>query len=294
MLPECDGWNATPDLNETYSEVRRLGLEANIAELCSYGFTTIPNALSPDLVGRLVAAIAESVEERTGLAPDLETGRGHPNLQFQPFLLYRDRAFEEALMNERVLTLAEYLVGRRCVLSSMGSHFKGPGDEPLPLHTDNGNGIPQPFPSWGMVATCNYALTDYTRDGGSFAVVPGSHLWARHPIGNETNLSENGNPLAVPIEVPAGTAIVWHANTWHGSYARRIPGVRINLAPYFCRQFVVPQENYRGTVTKEILDRNNERFARLMGHELAPPNGDEGLDWEKMMRQNIPTLSIHQ
>ena len=126
-------WTATRELNGIYADARELGLEANIAELATYGFTTIPDALGADLVERLIAAINDSVAETTGRAPDMETGAGHVDINFQPFLLYRDRAFEEALMNDPVLTLIHYLLGNSCVLSSLSSHFKGPGDQPLPL-----------------------------------------------------------------------------------------------------------------------------------------------------------------
>ena len=40
-------WTATRELNGIYADARELGLEANIAELATYGFTTIPDALRP-------------------------------------------------------------------------------------------------------------------------------------------------------------------------------------------------------------------------------------------------------
>ena len=94
------------------------------------------------------------------------------------------------------------------------------------------------------------------------------------PPGNERN------PHAVPVEVPAGTAIVWHGNTWHGSFPRKMPGLRINLAAYYCRQYMVPQELYGRDVPDEILDRHrrDSRLAQLLG--LNHFNGwqDEGPD----------------
>ena len=67
-------------------------------------------------------------------------------------------------MNDRVLTLIHYLLGNSCVLSSLSSHFKGPGEQPLPLHSDNGNGIPAPFPRgrWSPTATTRSPTTRWT------------------------------------------------------------------------------------------------------------------------------------
>src|SRR5262249_19714660 len=53
-------WTATRELNGIYADARELGLEANLAELATYGFTTIPDALGPELVERLIAAINDS------------------------------------------------------------------------------------------------------------------------------------------------------------------------------------------------------------------------------------------
>ena len=52
----------------------------------------------------------------------------------------------------------------RAKAASMGCHFKGPGGMPLPLHSDNGNGIPAPFPATSHVANVNYALTPCSRE----------------------------------------------------------------------------------------------------------------------------------
>src|SRR3954471_4056215 len=65
-------WTATRELNGIYADARELGLEPNIAELTTYGFTTVPEAMAPELVERLIAAINDSVSETTGRAPDME------------------------------------------------------------------------------------------------------------------------------------------------------------------------------------------------------------------------------
>jgi ectoine hydroxylase-related dioxygenase (phytanoyl-CoA dioxygenase family) len=274
-------WTATPDLNRIYAEIRRLGLESNLAELEAFGFTVIENALSAELTARLREAVLAAAEQRFGRKLDLENETQLREVELASYLLYKDPVFEAAVLNRRPLALITYLLGYSCWLSSLTSHVKGSGEVGLLLHSDTANGVPAPFSAYSHVANCNYALTDYTEAGGCLAVVPGSHRLHRQPTKWEVGLAGNErNPHAIPIEVPAGTAIVWHGNTWHGSFPRRVPGLRVNLATYFCRQYMAPQEIYGDSVPDELLARHgrDSRMAQLLG--LNHFNGwrDEGPD----------------
>ena len=75
--------------------------------------------------------------------------------------------------------------------------------------------------------------------------------------------------------MPAGSAIIWHGNTWHGSFPRTIPGLRINLSMYFCRQNIQPQENYKDHAPEEVLQRYSDtpRFATLIGSKTPTTAG---------------------
>ena len=187
-------------------------------------------------------------------------------------------------------------MGQHVLISSVASHFKAPGGMPLPLHSDKGNGmVREALGPVSHVCNCNYAITDYTEEGGAFGVVPGSHRFFRQPTVAEMGLGgENGNANAILLEVSAGTAIIWHGNTWHGSFARKIPGVRINLSMYFCRQYMMPQEDYRGTVSQELLDeyKDHPQFATLMGQDTTYGWTEAGPDLKKM-RANPAGASWH-
>ena len=56
----------------------------------------------------------------------------------------------------------------------------------------------------------------------------------------------------------------------------------MNLPVYFCRRFVEPQEAYRNSVSSEMLERNDERFAKLLGQDAAHRWREEGVDYEKL------------
>jgi hypothetical protein len=278
---DIGNWSATEDLNDLYREIRALGLETNLAELEAFGFTIIEGALSPELTVGLREAVLTSAEVSHGRRLDLDDERELREVRLEPYLLFKDRIFEQAVLNPRPLALITYLLGRSCWLSSLTSHVKGPGEVGLPLHSDTSNGVPEPFSAYSHVANCNYALTDYTEAGGALAMVPGSHRLHRQTTAWERALSgEARNPHAIPIEVPAGSAIVWHGATWHGSFPRKIPGLRLNLSMYFCRQYMAPQEIYYDRVPAELLERHgrDSRLAQLMGLNRFNGWREEGPD----------------
>lgn len=264
---KLENWTASEDLNDVMAEVTRLRLEREVMELDSYGFTVLPKLLSADTVEAARTAITEICEAQTGIKPNFESGEGHPNYRLVPYLMGRRPVFQDIMMNEKAVALVRYLLGKSAQLSSMTCHFKGPGDGgQIALHTDTG--MPAPLPPYSQVSNVNYALTDYTKEGGCLALVPGSHKWARNPEPEEVMLygpTENHN--ATPMELSPGDAVIWHGNLWHGSYPRTIPGLRLNLAVYYARSYWKLQERYADELPDEVIARhgNNPTFRQLAG-----------------------------
>lgn len=263
--------------------VRRLELADHIAELDVLGYTVVPPELvGPDLGGRLRDAVLDVAERRTGTRPTLaDEIRFHdPSVPFGhnlAYLLFEAEVFQEALLNPVVLTLVDHLVGENAVLSNCLAFIKGPGHDDLGLHCDNVY-VPAPFPVHAQVCNATWLLTDYSRDDGALCFVPGSHHHGRHPGPGE------GTGERVAVDAPAGSLAFWHGNTWHGAFARRTPGVRINLINAFMRMSMRPQEPYRETVTKAQLDRHPPRFATLLGQHVGYGWRAEGPDYEALGR----------
>jgi ectoine hydroxylase-related dioxygenase (phytanoyl-CoA dioxygenase family) len=297
-------------LQRILDDIRTLGLDDNLIDLETQGYTTITNVLNEAQIERAKAAIVARVERTTGrkVNVDDESGHSFAGMQYIPYLLYDDEVFEEILMEAKPLALVTYLLGESCLLSSMGCHFRRPGGSPLMLHSDNGNGIPPPFSSTSIVANVNYALTPYSRAAGALAMVPGSHRLQRPPSAYENfraagmsgaelaarthagdSLGEvtwNDPPGAVSMDLTPGDAVVWHGNTWHGSFRRELPGVRMNLAVYFNRQYVQTQERHGETVPADVRKRhaNDERFNVLIGSKQPYGWQHDGPDYSLMAR----------
>ena len=272
-------------LERTLATIAELDLSQHVVELETHGFTTVPGAILEDQVNRAKQAILRRMEQHAGhkLDADNATSEDCEGMTYIPYMLYDDEVFEDILMAPKPLALITYLLGESCLLSSLGCHFRGPGGFPVPLHSDNGNGIPAPFPAFSQVANVNYALTPYSREAGALAMVPGSHKLARQPREDESNLGEDGNPDAVSMDIAPGDAVIWHGNTWHGSFVRQLPGVRMNLAVYFHRQYIRTQEQHGNAVPKAILERhaNNGRLLNLLGAKQPYGWQTEGPDYAK-------------
>lgn len=84
------------------------------------------------------------------------------------------------------------------------------------------------------------------------------------------------------VEAPAGSLVVWGGSTWHGSFAPKIPGLRLSLVSSYTRPFVIPQEPYKQNVTPEIIAANPPRFYELMGKNLYQGFKEDGPDEEKL------------
>ena len=281
-------WETTRGLNETYRQIRELDLEQNVAELSSFGFTVVPpdKVAAQGFAGRMLDGVLGVVEQRTGIRPDPGTGEraSAASLDELPrpmdehfWLVFEDQVFRDALLNPVALALASFLVGQSCVLSVDSALIKGPTMTPLYLHCDEK--APGPFPAYAQFCNTTWLLTDYSKDNGALCFVPGSHRWGRHPTPEERfNLDQ-----AVPVEAPKGSLVVWGGNMWHGAFPRTNPGLRVSMLFGYARYYQRPAENFRERVTKEMLDANSPRFAKLMGQDVWMGFEAEGPDQAKIM-----------
>ena len=307
-----------------WSEIVELGIEEYVADLDANGYTVIPPeiAMPKGLAERMLQACLDVAERRNGERPDLETGATHASMTpyqsgFDSFqtrrerklklgldkaaafeadsphgdlmnsILFEDEVFEEGLMNPVLLAIATYMCGYSATLSSMGCWMRGPNKSNFNLHTDMSvpDGLLGPYP---FVCQCTYVLTDFDREKGATAFVPGSHKWCRQPVGDEcivpANPGDFGNPNVVPVEAKAGSMLIWHGNTWHGAYNRRAPGLRVSVANYMARDFMRTQEDLRDIIPREMLDRHPPRFGILTQQGVAAGYRNQDDGWAKDAR----------
>lgn len=290
-----EGW-ADTEQKAVATEIARLGLEREAYELEVFGLTVVPadRTGAVDLCTRAFERVCELIEERTGTVPDAVNGSTHVDV-FLPSLhhvIHEDSAFQDLLMHPAGLALASLLVGQRCILSVTEVFMKGPATQEsgnslgmgasgeglqLGLHSDMVT-FPEPFPYNAQFCNATWLLSDYTRENGALAFVPGSHRWCRQP--NDGEAVEQ----AVPVEAPKGSLVIWHGNTWHGSYPRTSPGLRTGIAFGLAREYFHPHNPALRDVSEEDIARYGPRFATLVGHDVIGW-GAEGPNYKKLLKR---------
>jgi hypothetical protein len=274
-------------------EIAALGLEREMYELATFGLTVVPadHTGADQLCDAAFARACELIEERTGVAPDPDTGATHVDVAIPSLyhFIHEDDIFRQLAVHPMALALVTSLVGRRCILGGTELFMKGPATRSsgndtglgshtpglqLGLHSDNVT-IPEPFPFAAHACNATWLLSDYTKEGGALAFVPGSHRKCRQPIRDEAA------EAAVPVEAPRGSLVVWHGNLWHGSFPRTEPGLRTGVAFAYMREYMRPHEPVREALTDEVVASLPARFATLAGRDIIEW-GAGGPDYDRL------------
>ena len=277
---EIGEWKSTGSVAPLIRELRQLELESNIVELENFGFTVVPpeKVGPPELCEQIQEAISETMIRRYG--PDGMSEERWKNVNdIQRFMLWESQLFEKMTYNPAGLGLAQYLLGTDCVLSLCAAWVKGPGDVRTGIHADYLDPALTAQPE--QVNNCNmhFMVTDYTKDDGAISFVPGSHRWRRQVTPSDSKYWQD---RAVAVEALKGSMVIWGNHTWHGSYPKKTPGLRMTLQCEYMRRRRQTEEAYRDTVTQEALDRNPVRFAGLMDVYSLFPFGKNDWDIDRM------------
>lgn len=249
-----------PDVisDELLPEIERLGLIDNCRQLAMEGWTVIEDAASREFNADLREKILQL------------SGSSGANM-----LLAKDALFADAVLNPKLLAMAEFSVGRGFLLSQVAASVRGKGAPSIGLHADN-NWIPAPFPAHNMLLTACWACDEYTKKGGATLIVPGSNALRRHPNKEETEACAG----AIAIECPAGSVAMWDGNLWHSNYPRTIDGERVVCHITYTRLMCRPVEDY-GPWAEQLIGTYGETMSQLLGRADALFK-TTGADWSKL------------
>lgn len=163
-----------------------------------------------------------------------------------------------------VLGLLDRLFAPNYLLSQLQAINILPGEKAQPLHCDDGfYKVPRPRPALGAATVM--ALDDFTKDNGATVVIPGSHLWdGREPTAAEAE-------SALPVIMPAGSAVLFLGTLWHGGGENRSDRPRMALTAQYCEPWCRQQENFSLSISKAQVRRSSEHIKRLLGYSIHPP-----------------------
>ena len=243
---------------ELAPRIREFGLERNCLELWEQGYTVVEDVAPPEYWRDLRASI---------LKAGYPAAMGSTLMQNYPIVA-------EAVINPKMMALAEFSVGAGFILSNVASTIRRKGDQNIGLHCDQ-VWHPVPFPEHNLFLTACWACDDFTLESGATTVVPGSAAHRRPP-----NLDEIGSTTTVPIECKAGAIAVWDGRTWHDNAKRTIDGERVVLHVSYTRLMMRQMEVYPRSVQDRLVEKYGEPMAQLLGRYdfLAKPEGKADVD----------------
>lgn len=252
QAPELDG-PITLDLPSPTAD-----LQQGFDDLNSHGCCILLDALNATAVDELRQRLDQqhAAEQALGaLCPD----RGNSNKQVLPNMVNKGAYFLDLIENATTEAIANYLLGKHWLLSSLTAHlFIGPTTKTELIHRDQGQ-IPA---SIEFPALCNlfYLLDDFTPQRGSTVVFPGSHRWPLkyrvHPPKPE---------LGQQINAPAGSLFVFDGRLWHGTGANLEGHARRAISVFCCSPWVRQQENACVSTARDVFEQASPILRARLG-----------------------------
>jgi ectoine hydroxylase-related dioxygenase (phytanoyl-CoA dioxygenase family) len=227
-------------------------------DMRTYGCCIVKNVLDARTVEDLKRRMDSQFEAEAALGrlcPD----RGGSNKIVIPNLVNKGRHYLNLVEKMETDALAEFLLGRNFLLSSLTAHmFLGATSEIELIHRDQGQ-IPA---SVTFPAICNlfYTLDDFNPARGSTIVFPGSHRW---PI--EHRIHPPKPELGHQVEVPAGSLFGFDGRLWHGTGANIEGHRRRAISVFCCAPWVRQQENAAAATSHDIFDESSPKLLARLG-----------------------------
>ena len=232
--------------------------DAHAKEIETQGFTVLRDVIAPDVVAELREGIGAHFERlKIPFGSNDFLGR-HTRRLFN--LLGRDRLFEQIPLHPGVLPLAEAVLDRELLLSSLTAIEMQPGETDQPIHADDGS-IAVQRPHAPFNCTAIWALSDFTPENGATRVVRGSHLFDRRPRPGE-------QPECELASMRAGSALVYHGSLWHAGGANRTQAPRLGVVVNYCAGFLRQEECQLLALPRERVADFAPRLRTLVGYGL--------------------------
>jgi hypothetical protein len=177
-------------------------------------------------------------------------------------ILAKTRIFDDLIDHPRLLALIDRLFEPNYLLSQAQIIAINPGEDPQPLHTDDGfYKIPRPRPALGVAAI--WAIDAFTADNGATEIVPQSHTWGAGVAPTRAQTT--------PCVMPEGSVVIFLGTLWHGGGANRTTRDRLAFTNQYCAPWLRTQENFFLEVPRPIVRDLRPTLQSLLGYSVYPP-----------------------
>lgn len=237
--------------------VDQAALTRDLAAIARDGFVILENLISVGENAKARAALEDLVGPSGRNAFEgFKTQRAYA-------LLRKTRALDLIAAHPRVLAILEAMMGPGPLLSAFLAIRLLPGEARQVPHFDAGF-YPGARPRGALAVSAIWAIDPFTEENGATLVWPGSHLWD-----DDRRPGPRDEPVSAVM--PAGSAIVFHGDTWHGGGANRAGAPRLALSPQYCAQWLRTMENMALAVPPEVVRGLNPDLQSLLGYQIRPP-----------------------
>jgi ectoine hydroxylase-related dioxygenase (phytanoyl-CoA dioxygenase family) len=246
--------------------------ERHVAEVTELGYTVVEGVLDREEVEALLCdtrrlhrelptVVANSTTIVKGFRRNGQEPLNVPDhdwVRIDNLLIHGER-YEPLPVHPRILPVVEGVLGRDCLLSWFMTTNQLPGAVAQRLHSDD-EMYPLPRPHRPLLCNALIALCDFTDANGATRVVAGSHRWQAMP--------EPPYPESEPMELSAGSALIWNGSLWHTAGANRTTEERPAITINFCAGFLRQQVNQQLSIPRELVRRLDPRLQELIGYGL--------------------------
>jgi ectoine hydroxylase-related dioxygenase (phytanoyl-CoA dioxygenase family) len=226
-----------------------------VTRLDSDGYTVLPERLDMD-------ALAEIRAEIRTLLATATWGTGFDGSRTKRVwaLLAKTRCMDRVALDPLVLGVVEQTVGPDTQFGLTYATHVHPGQDAQMLHYEQGI---YPLPrDRDVMVTAIWALDDFTAENGATRVVPGSHRGATaRPLAKE----------AVPVEMPAGSVLLFTGRLWHGAGANSSAAPRLGVVIDYAQPWLRPCEAHTLSADLAQVRQLPWRLQELLGFNQPSP-----------------------
>ena len=188
-------------------------------------------------------------------------------------LLAKTRCMDRAALDPVVLDTVEQMIGPGAQFSLTYATEVHPGQDAQMLHYEQGI---YPLPrDRDVMVTAIWALDDFTADNGATRVIPGSHRQAE---------AQSGTSEAMPVEMPAGSVLLFTGRLWHSAGANTGTTPRLGVVIDYAQPWLRPCEAHTLSADPGQVRQLPQRLQELLGFNQPSPylgfiNGRHPREW---------------